>query len=480
MDINAQLKAQMGMMDAVQDAAAEGDKRDSIVVNDFNMVTFSLAGKDYGIDIMNVKEIAKADRFTYVPNTLPFVRGVYNLRGEIIPILDLRLFFNNEVPPLGKDKLENLLILMVEEQMFGVVVDKIDKVVGIQKRTIQPPHPLFGDINIKYISGVAEANQRLYVLLDIDRIFNSKSSVDEQARKRMQQAAAAAQAASMSRTVSSSAPSQAASKPAAQTAAPKAAETKPAAPVHDAAFETNLKFVKESLANYKKFYVTPINEQWVRKRFDEWSSQRGSSNSQLQNEMDANDFLKPFWSQHTGNWWSEGYANEVLNILPDNTAKQISVWNPGCGRGMETYSLACVLTKRYPGAKIKIYAQDTDLLAVSNAPLLSVPEEVSKSWMAPYLSNKASGEYTFTQDIKNSIMFEYHDCTHTNALPVTDIIFARDVLSFIDGNTQNTVISDFNEKLKGNGVLILGENEVLGADSGFMERSVGSLTAYNK
>ena len=61
---------------------------------DFKMVTFSLAGKEYGIDIMSVKEIAKAGRFTYVPNAAPFVRGVYNLRGEIISVIDLRIFFH--------------------------------------------------------------------------------------------------------------------------------------------------------------------------------------------------------------------------------------------------------------------------------------------------------------------------------------------------------------------------------------------------
>ncbi|MCL1955375.1 MAG: chemotaxis protein CheW [Brevinematales bacterium] len=60
---------------------------------DFKMVTFSLAGKDYGVDIMSVKEIAKADKFTFVPNTASYVRGVYNLRGDIIPIIDLRNFF---------------------------------------------------------------------------------------------------------------------------------------------------------------------------------------------------------------------------------------------------------------------------------------------------------------------------------------------------------------------------------------------------
>ncbi len=78
------------------DLAEQTDERnENATVIDFKMVTFSLAGKDYSVDIMYVKEIAKASRFTYVPNTMPFVLGVYNLRGDIIPIIDLRIFFKN-------------------------------------------------------------------------------------------------------------------------------------------------------------------------------------------------------------------------------------------------------------------------------------------------------------------------------------------------------------------------------------------------
>ena len=87
------------------------EKKEAISAFDFKMVTFSLCDKDYAIDIMHIKEIAKAGKFTYVPNTLPFVLGVYNLRGEIIPILDLRIFFNIDVPKRDENKLENLLIL---------------------------------------------------------------------------------------------------------------------------------------------------------------------------------------------------------------------------------------------------------------------------------------------------------------------------------------------------------------------------------
>ncbi|MCL2320081.1 MAG: chemotaxis protein CheW, partial [Treponema sp.] len=137
---------------------------------DFKMVTFSLAGKDYGVDIMNVKEIAKADKFTYVPNAASFVRGVYNLRGDIIPIIDLRMFFHLPVEKRA-DNLENMLILRIGDRVYGTIVDKIDKVVGINSEHIQPPHPIFGDINIKFISGVVEKQGDLYIILDVIRIF---------------------------------------------------------------------------------------------------------------------------------------------------------------------------------------------------------------------------------------------------------------------------------------------------------------------
>ena len=163
-------------IDLMQDSMQE---KENVAVVDYKMVTFSLAGKDYAIDIMQVKEIAKTGRFTYVPNTLPFVLGVYNLRGEIIPIIDLRLFFNIDIPSREDNSVENMLIVSVEDQLFGVVVDAIDKVVGIQKSTIQPPHPLFGDINIKYIYGVVECNNHLYILLDIERIFSSRITAKE-------------------------------------------------------------------------------------------------------------------------------------------------------------------------------------------------------------------------------------------------------------------------------------------------------------
>ncbi|MCQ2586737.1 MAG: chemotaxis protein CheW [Treponema sp.] len=443
------------------------EKKEAASFIDFKMVTFSLAGKDYAIDIMHVKEIAKAGRFTYVPNTQPFVLGVYNLRGEIIPILDLRIFFNIEVEEIANNKkLQNLLILTVEDQTFGLVVDKIDKVVGVQRSSIQPPHPLFGDINIKFIKGIVECNERLYVLLDVLRIFADKEEKKEE-KKPVEVAGPVVPSVN-------NIPS-----------APKPVAAEKTVPVQkvekDDVSELDIKFISESLVQFKKFTVSEMNKKWIQHRYIEWKKERGDSNVQLQTEADATEFLKPFWSQLTGKFWTEEYKNEIVKLLPENSAKQIVVWNPGCGAGYETYSFACALKEKYPNASIKIYAQDVDLLSVSNASLMSVPADLSSQWFNPYLSKKANGEYTFSPDIKNSIMFEYHDCKNTNVLPMIDIVLARDVLSLCDESTQNNIISDIQEKLKGNGVAFVGENEEMPSSFGFGEKSIGgAIVAYTK
>ena len=445
------------------------DEKEKLAVIDFKMITFSLAGKDYAIDIMKVKEIAKAGRFTYVPNVMPFVIGVYNLRGDIIPIIDFRLFFNIPVAERNNNDLENLLIITVGEQTFGAVVDEIHSVVGIQKDSIQPPHPLFGDISIRYIYGVVESGKQLYILLDIDRIFTGKLNLDS---KNTLKANSVVRQVSLAQNVST------------------VANVAPAAPVGQVAkasaenkadnLEKDYNFLVHDLQEFCQFYVGKVNESWAKRRFDEWVKSQDGGSTQLQNKEKADEFLSSFWSRCSGAWWNRSLADNIYKLLPDNAAKQIVVWNIGCGKGQETYSLCCLLRKRYPDAKIRIYAHDKDLLNISNAPLLSIESSFANDWYAPYVTHKVNGEYTFTQEIKDSIMFEYHDCTNTNALPMCDIIFARDVVSLLPESAQTALVEEIQEKLKGNGIVILGENESLAGRNVWEERMVDSLFVYNK
>ena len=416
--------------DLVQVNADLQEQKERAESVDFKIITFSLAGKDYGVDIMNVKEIAKADKFTFVPNAASFVRGVYNLRGDIIPIIDLRTFFHL---PLDKkaDGQENMLILRINDQVYGTIVDKIDKVVGINHESIQPPHPIFGDINIKYISGVVEKQGDLYIILDVVRIF----AINKEENK-----GSSVNAADLF----------------ASGAAKPADVPVQAQPI--VAADKTIDFIKESLSALKHFIVSPLNDMWINKRFAEWRADRTDSDLQLRNSADAEEFLSTFASPCTNTFWDENYAAVVKSILPKFSSNSIQVWNFGCGKGYESYSFACILKSVYPDAHIKIFANDSDIMAISQAPNMVFDLEEVPKYCHPFMVQGKNG-YSFSPEIKDAVLFEYHDVLNENTLPNLDIILARDIMSYFPVADQNKLIDDFHEKMKDKGLVIVGKNE---------------------
>ncbi|MDR2702402.1 MAG: chemotaxis protein CheW [Spirochaetaceae bacterium] len=414
---------------------------------DFKMITFSLGGKDYGVDIMNVKEIAKADKFTFVPNAASYVRGVYNLRGDIIPIIDLRSFFHLSVHKKKEESMENMLILQIEDRVYGTIVDKIDKVIGISTESIQPPHPIFGDINIKFISGVVEKEGALYIILDVIRIFSINK--DDDAKGRRPDAAPIYNRPIQETTISS----------------------KPVGPA-----ESDLDFIRQSLPALRGFYPSAINETWLRERFLEWSKERRSDEHQLKNVQDADEYLSRFSSPSSEGFWDEDYALAVKAALPVANSAIINVWNIGCGKGYETYSFACILKTKYAGARFKIWANDSDIMAISQAPSMVFELDEVPEYCRAHMVRGTSG-YTFNQEIKDAILFEYHDVANDNSLPDLDIILARDLLSFIPLEDQSHLVTEFSEKLKPQGMVFLGMNEEL-PDTEWRSTAKQPVTAY--
>jgi purine-binding chemotaxis protein CheW len=414
---------------------------------DFKMVTFSLAGKDYGVDIMNVKEIAKADKFTYVPNAASFIRGVYNLRGDIIPVIDLRTFFHLPIES-RKDGLENMLILHINDQVYGTIVDKIDKVIGINHETIQPPHPIFGDINIKFISGVVEKQGELYIILDVVRIFTVSDEDKNKGRTGVKESGEYF------------------------VPPPQAVDQN----IQRSAASTAIGFIQESLSALRHFIVTSVNENWLSKRFSEWSTTRSGEALQLRSTFEADEFLSDFVSPCSGNFWNDAYAGAVKKTLPEISSANINVWNVGCGKGYETYSFACILKERYPNARIKIWANDNDIMAVSQAPNMVYDLDEIPEYCRQYTVQGSNG-YSFNQAIKDSIVFEYHDVINDNTLPELDMILIRDVVSYLPAQEQNNAMLNFSDKLKNRGIVFIGKNEEF---SGAAWQSIGDepVSAY--
>lgn len=423
---------------------------------DFKMVTFSLAGKEYGIDIMKVKEISKAGRFTYVPNSAPYVRGVYNLRGDIISIIDLRIMFHLPAEKKQEDALENVLILRLEDHVLGVVVDSIAKVVGVSSESIQPPHPIFGDINIKYISGVVENNDRLYIILDVDRIF-SREKEDQRERRLF---------------ASEPEPEPAAGPETAAAEQYRSGESEE---------ELALSFISETLFAFRNFAVTPLNIEWMKTRLEEWKKIRTGEKAdlQLKEAEEADRYLETFCSPCTGTLWSREYADEIASMLPETVGSSITVWNPGCGNGSETYSFACLLKMKYPDKRIKIWANDNDLLNISTAPNTVFRKDEIPEWLRGFTVEGRNG-FGFKSEIKDLIMFEYHDVLNTNPFEELDFILARDVLSFQRPEDQQRLIEEFGEKLRAKGILVLGKSEKIPDTSDWKPVGSGNATGYCK
>ena len=139
-------------------------------------LTFSLADEEYGIGILKIKEIIGMMSVTTVPQTPEFVKGVINLRGKVIPVVDLRLRFRME--SIGYTERTCIIVVEIEGQsdivLIGIVVDSVSEVLNIKSEEIENT-PTFGaKLNTEYILGMAKMEGGIKILLDIDKILSNQ------------------------------------------------------------------------------------------------------------------------------------------------------------------------------------------------------------------------------------------------------------------------------------------------------------------
>ena len=142
----------------------------------YQLVTFQLGEEHYGIDIMKVKEIHKVRNIRSIPNAPPYVEGIFNLRGSIIPLINLHKRFHLRRAELeeGEELLSGFLIVDLNGKKLGIFIDKISRVVSIDKEKIQPPPQMLSGIGAEYIHGVSHEEDGYLIILDIERLFDPK------------------------------------------------------------------------------------------------------------------------------------------------------------------------------------------------------------------------------------------------------------------------------------------------------------------
>ncbi|MCX8956256.1 chemotaxis protein CheW [Erwinia psidii] len=135
-------------------------------------LVFTLGNEEYGIDILKVQEIRGYDQVTRIANTPSFIKGVTNLRGVIVPIIDLRLKF--EQPDVVYNDNTVVIVLNLQHRVVGIVVDGVSDVLSLTQDQIRPSPEFAVTMSTEYLTGLGALGERMLILVDIEKLLNSE------------------------------------------------------------------------------------------------------------------------------------------------------------------------------------------------------------------------------------------------------------------------------------------------------------------
>ncbi|MDH4302554.1 MAG: chemotaxis protein CheW [Nitrospira sp.] len=162
--------AAAGVDTAIREASQEAGG----TADDSQFLTFVLGEELYGVDILRVQEIKGYTAVTKIPNTPSHIKGVLNLRGTIVPIVELRTKFG--MPTIEYTAFTVIIVVVVRDKVMGLVVDSVSDVLNIDKKDIQVP-PQFGErVDVSFLNGIGKSGDKLVALLDMDRLLSEEDS----------------------------------------------------------------------------------------------------------------------------------------------------------------------------------------------------------------------------------------------------------------------------------------------------------------
>ena len=146
---------------------------------DLKVIVFAIGDEEYGVEVSQVKTIERMAPLTRVPKTPRFVKGVMNLRGVVVPVIDLRKRF--DIEEREYDEETRIIIVSVNDMEVGLIVDSANDVIEIQENQIEDPPEVVGGIKAKYLRGVAKLNERLLVMLNLEEVLNKDEIIQLEA-----------------------------------------------------------------------------------------------------------------------------------------------------------------------------------------------------------------------------------------------------------------------------------------------------------
>jgi purine-binding chemotaxis protein CheW len=153
----------------IESATRELNQQIGVATEGNQFLTFQLGDELYGVDILRVQEIKGYTAVTKIPNTAPHIKGVLNLRGTIVPIIELRTKFG--MPTIDYTMFTVIVVVVVRDRIMGLVVDSVSDVLNISKHDIQPPPEFGAKVDVSVLTGIGKSGDKLVALLNIDRLL---------------------------------------------------------------------------------------------------------------------------------------------------------------------------------------------------------------------------------------------------------------------------------------------------------------------
>lgn len=158
------------MAAAVEHTTKELNQQIGLTTDGSQFLTFQLGEELYGVDILRVQEIKGYTAVTKIPNTPAHIKGVLNLRGTIVPIVELRTKFGMET--IDYTMFTVIIVVVVREKIMGLVVDAVSDVLNIDRKDIQPAPQFGASVDVSFLNGIGKSGDKLVALLDMDRLLS--------------------------------------------------------------------------------------------------------------------------------------------------------------------------------------------------------------------------------------------------------------------------------------------------------------------
>jgi purine-binding chemotaxis protein CheW len=155
---------------AIETAMKEANQQIGLSRDGSQFLTFQLGEELYGVDILRVQKIKGYTTVTKIPNTPSHIKGVLNLRGTIVPIIELRTKFG--MPTIEYTMFTVIVVVVVQEKVMGLIVDAVSDVLDIAKSDIQPPPKFGATIDVSFLNGIGKSGDKLVALLNMDQLLS--------------------------------------------------------------------------------------------------------------------------------------------------------------------------------------------------------------------------------------------------------------------------------------------------------------------